>query len=172
MKKKYWIYLVLLLTVLLYSYPVTLLQVVDGVKKDQILYQAFAKPHDRFTVQWVHSVSKQPVIETYQINSDFTISIYEMLFNENGPNLPSGPENGTKWEIKNGMFRVYNYDIIFDEVPVRIGQVIANHTLIYKNDIVELKNISRPGGFVTIRACKIPLIKYMHKEVKLWLKIK
>ncbi|SET07385.1 protein of unknown function [Natronincola peptidivorans] len=172
MKKKYWAYTIIILVSLLLLYPVTSIYIVDGISEGSLLYQTLAKEQDRFSIHWIHSVSKQPVIETYIINDDLTIGIYEMIFNEPGPNLPSGPEGGTKWEIKNGTFRVYNYSIIFDEVPVRIGEVIANHTFIYKENEVELKNISRPGGFVTIGAGKIPLIEYLYKEVKLWLKIK
>lgn len=145
---------------------------IDGGDRNNILFVTPVKKQDQFSIQWIHSVTKQPVIETYEIYSDLTIGIYEMLFNENGPNLPHGPEGGTKWEIKDGMFRVYNYNLVFDEVPVRIGEVIANHTLIYKDHVVELKDISRPGGFVRIGANKTPLMKYLYKEVRLWLKIK
>lgn len=152
--------------------PLTVLQVVRGSETEEILYQTVTKPGDRFSVLWIHSVSKQPVIETYEIRDDLRIGIYEMIFDENGPNLPAGPEQGTKWEIKNGQFRVYNYSLVFDEVPVRIGKVIANHTLIYKDEKIPLKEIDRPGGFVKIKAVKISMVKYFFGGVKIWLKMK
>ncbi|MCC5912179.1 MAG: DUF1850 domain-containing protein [Clostridiaceae bacterium] len=172
MKKRTYYIILLLIVVLPLLYPITLLQVVEGTGEEEILYQTFTQPQELFSVRWVHSVSKQPVIETYKINKDYTVGMHEMLFTENGPNLPHGPEGGTKWEIKNGVFRVYNYDLIFEKVPVRIGQVIANHTLVYRDKEVVLKDIDRPGGFVHIRVNKTPFIKYLYKEVQLWLKTK
>ncbi|MFZ5968501.1 MAG: DUF1850 domain-containing protein [Bacillota bacterium] len=163
-------YLILLFLLLAIFIPVHALVVEDGTDGAGILYQTMIRPQDKFTVKWIHSVSKQPVIETYIVNEDLSIGIYEMIFNENGPNLPAGPENGTKWEIKDGYFRVYNYSLKFQKVPVRIGQVIADHTLIYKNIELPLKDISRPGGFVTLRVERMSFGKYIIGGVKLWLK--
>jgi len=126
-----------------------------------VLYETRTNIYDKFTVKWIHSVSKQPVLETYEIQEDLSIKIFEMIFNENGPNLPAGPEQGTKWEIKDGKFRVYNYSLVFDEVPVRIGQVVADHTLIYDNIELPLKEISRPGGYVRIKVVKTSFAKYL-----------
>ena len=138
-----------------------MLQILEGAKGTQVIYETRTKIYDKFTIKWIHSVSKQPVLETYEIQKDLSIKIYEMIFNENGPNLPAGPEQGTKWEIKDGKFRVYNYSLVFNEVPVRIGQVIADHTFIYGNIEFPLKEISRPGGFVRIKVVKTSLGKYI-----------
>ena len=148
-------------------YQITVLEIIDD-KEERLIYQTFTKPHEKFSIMWIHSVSKQPVTETYIINEDLSIGIYEMVFKEPGPNLPSGPEGGTLWEFKDGKFRVYNYDIIFSEVPVRIGQAIANHTFIYKSTEIELKEISRPGGFVKIRVCQMSLFYFLYREVIRW----
>jgi len=149
-----------------FVYPIYVLQILEGAKGMDILYQVRTKPHDRFTIKWIHSVSKQPVLETYEIQENLRIGIYEMIFNENGPNLPAGPEQGTKWEIKDGLFRVYNYSLIFDEVPVRIGQVVANHTLLYKNIELPLKEISKPGGFIRIRVIKTSFAKFIFGGIR------
>jgi hypothetical protein len=157
----------ILIIVFLNIYQITVLEIIDD-KEERLIYQTFTKPHEKFSIMWIHSVSKQPVTETYMINEDLSIGIYEMIFNEPGPNLPSGPEGGTLWEIKDGKFRVYNYDIILSEVPVRIGEVIANHTVIYKNTEIELKRLSRPGGFVKIRVCRMSLFYFFYREVIRW----
>lgn len=153
--------IILTLIIGVFTYPVYELQILEGPVGSKVLYRTRTYPSDRFTIMWIHSVSKQPVFETYVIQGDLRISIYEMLFNENGPNLPAGPEQGTKWDIKDGTFRVYNYSIVFDEVPVRIGQVIANHTLLYKNIELPLKDVSKPGGFVRIKVVKTSFAKYI-----------
>lgn len=116
---------------------------------------------DTFSIHWKHSVTKQPVIETYFIQEDLTIGIKEMYFNEHGPNLPAAPVDGTKWEIEDGMFRVFNYSVSFDKVPVRIGQEVADHTFYYAHHEIPLRELARPGGFVEIEATTISLLKYL-----------
>jgi len=161
MKKGILLTFVIIIIIIIFFYPVYILQILDGSKGIKVLYETRTKINDKFTIKWIHSVSKQPVLETYEIQKDLSIKIHEMIFTENGPNLPAGPEQGTKWEIKDGKFRVYNYSLSFYEVPVRIGQVIADHTLIYKDIELPLKEISRPGGFVRIRVTKGSLAKYL-----------
>ncbi len=151
--------------------PVTVLRITEQERDPSIsrqLIQFDAQTGDTFSLVWIHSVTKQPVTEVYRINDDLTIGIVEMFFNEHGPNLPSGPEGGTKWEIKDGMFRVYNYDTIFEALPVRIGQVVADHTFLYKEHRIALRELSRPGGFIHIRAQRINALQYLFEEGKQW----
>ncbi|SFH91563.1 hypothetical protein SAMN05192551_104158 [Tindallia magadiensis] len=146
---------------------VTVLQILDPAKDDQLLYQERIEPGNSFSIHWKHSVTKQPIIETYYIQQELTIGIREMLFNEHGPNLPAGPEGGTKWEIKDGMFRVYNYNVSFKRLPVRIGREVADHTFYYDHHEVPLRELASPGGFVEIEATNISLLKYyMRREVR------
>lgn len=159
--KKYILITIIIIILTAFIYPVYVLQILEGSEGYSVLYQTRTKLYDRFTVKWIHSVSKQPIYETYEIQDDLSIKIFEMIFNENGPNLPAGPEQGTKWEIKDGKFRVYNYNLVFDEVPVRIGQVVANHTLIYNDINLPLKEISRPGGFVRLKVVKTSFAQYI-----------
>lgn len=141
---------------------------VEKEEESQLLYHTLVRPGEIFSVKWIHSISKQPVTETYKIRKDLRIQIYEMIFNHHSPNLPSFPVEGTKWEIKNGTYRVYNYNRSYKELLVRIGIVIANHTLYIKNDIIPLKELYKPGGLVKFRIDKIPFIKYLREEVIIW----
>lgn len=140
--------------------PVTVLQINEPAKDNQLLYLVRINPMDSFSIHWTHSVTKQPVIETYYVQEELTIGIEEMLFNEHGPNLPAGPEGGTEWEIKDGMFRVYNYNVSFDKLPVRIGQEVADHTFYFSHHEVPLRELASPGGFVEIEVTDISLLKY------------
>jgi len=153
--------------------PITALQVYDEgreLEKSHLLKQWRSNPGDEFSIVWTHSVTHQPINEVYIINDDLTIGIVEMTFNEHGPNLPSAPEGSTRWEIKDGMFRVYNYDTVFEKLPVRIGQVVADHTLYYQKQTIPLRELSRPGGFITIQARRIIIIQFLFEEGRLWMK--
>lgn len=158
--------IIIILSILSF-YRITLLQVyvVDkGPNFNKVLLQLPVKPGEKFSVNWTHSVSLRPVIETYKIENDLNISIYEMIFDSFSANLPASPDYNTIWEFKDDHIRVYNYDVIFDAVPVVIGKVVANHTLYVKDSIVPLKDIYKPGGYVKIRAVKKSLIKYVIEE--------
>ncbi len=96
---------VCLLTLLLVLSSVSVLQIREPSNNNQLLYQLRMNPNDSFSIHWIHSVTKQPVIETYYVQEELTIGIKEMLFNEHGPNLPAGPEGGTKMgNLKMGCF--------------------------------------------------------------------
>lgn len=151
----------------LYLYPITLLQVYvadKGPDYNNVLLQLPAKPGEFFSVKWIHSVSLRPVIETYKIEEDLKISIYEMKFDSFSANLPASPDYDTKWEFHDDYIRVYNYDVIFDAVPVVIGKVVADHTLQFRDTAIHLKDIYKAGGFVKIRVVNKNLLDYIMEE--------
>ncbi len=153
---------------ILVFWPIYVLEVrIDGSEK--LVYQQTAKLGDTFDVVWTHSVTLQPVIETYRLDAPGKIPIVQMIFDDNGPNLPAHPEFNQKWTITGGKFIVTNYDRIFERVPVTIGAVISNHTLKYAGKEVQLKDKYRPGGYVHIGLVKNYLPEYLLKEVELWL---
>ncbi|MEN1761197.1 DUF1850 domain-containing protein [Anoxynatronum sibiricum] len=152
--------------------PVAVLQIYEEERQPSSITRLAQYPIEKgetFTIIWTHSVTRQPVTEVYRLNDDLTIGIEEMLFNEHGPNLPSGPEGSTLWEIKNGMFRVYNYDMVFEALPVRIGQMVADHTLVIRHKTIPLQELSRPGGFITIHPRQTNALQYLFEEGRLWL---
>lgn len=154
---------------ILFFIPVYILEVrADG--SERLVYQQQAKPGDTFDVVWIHSVTLQPVIETYQLDAPGRIPLVQMIFNDNGPNLPAGPEFNQKWTISNGKFIVSDYDRVFERVPVTIGAVTADHTLLYKGKSVPLKEKYRPGGYVHIGLVKANYLEYLLKGVEIWLK--
>lgn len=161
--------MIILIALMMMSF--TVLQITEVERQPaetRLLAQWRTSPGDTFTLIWTHSVTYQPVTEVYRINDDLTIGIVEMLFNEHGPNLPSAPEGSTRWEIKDGMFRVYHYDAVFEELPVRIGQVVADHTFYYQEHTIALRELSRPGGYVIIRARRMNAVHYLFEEGRLW----
>lgn len=148
-------------------FKVSVLQVVvadKGDNENKVLMSTLVDEGETFEVNWIHSVSKRPVIEKYKILETDKITIDEMKFDTFSANLPARPDYDTKWEYKKDHIRVYNYDVEFDEVPVVIGQVVADHILCIKNKVVYLRQLYRPGGFVHIKVKKMNFIKYIVKE--------
>ena len=159
--------LIILLIIFSLFIPLYILEVVD--QNNQIVYQQMAKVNGYFDIRWTHSVTLQPVIETYKLEGIDRIPIVKMVFDDYGPNLPAQPEEDQIWIIKDGQYIVTNYNRYFQKVPVTIGAVIADHTLIYNTKETVLKDIYRPGGFVYIQLSKKSISQYLVKEVEIWL---
>ncbi len=149
--------------------PVHVLEVrVDG--SEELVYQQRAKTGGLFDIHWIHSVTLQPVVETYRLEAPGRIPIVKMTFDEFGPNLPAHPEFNQYWVIEGGKFYVLGYELVFDRVPVTIGAVIANHTLIYDGLTTPLKDVYRPGGYVHIGLMRKTFSQYLIEEVEIWQK--
>lgn len=154
--------IVLLISIVTF-YQINVLQVYifdKGPNYNDVIFQDAVGNEDLFSVHWIHSVSRRPVIETYKIENNNQISIHEMIFDSFSANLPARPEYNTKWEFFDDHIRVTNYDVIFDAVPVVIGKIVADHTLYFKDKIVPLKDLYKPGGYVKIRVVRMSLIEY------------
>jgi len=150
----------------LFFWPIYSVEVrIDGT--EELIYRQSASPDEEFDVVWVHSVTLQPVTETYKLEAPGRIALVRMVFDDNGPNLPARPEGRQKWTIAEGKFIVTDYDLIFERVPVTIGAVISDHTLVYKGNAVPLKDIYRPGGYVHIGFAKNSLLQYLLKGVEI-----
>lgn len=159
----------ILVLILFFLSPIYVLEVKTD-KAEELLYQQLASLGETFEIQWIHSVTLQPVSEFYRLEELNRIPLVKMIFDDNGPNLPARAEYEQSWIIEDGKFIVIGYDRIFERVPVRIGAVIADHILIYKDKQISLKDLYRPGGLVYIGLKKSCRAEYLAKEVKIWLK--
>jgi hypothetical protein len=140
----------------------------DG--SEDLVYQQLAEIGDLFDVRWIHSVTLQPVVETYRLEAPGRIPIVKMTFDEFGPNLPAHPEFNQYWVIEDGEFSVLGYDLVFERVPVTIGAVVADHTLVYDGRFTRLKDVYRPGGYVHIGLARKTFSQFLIEEVEVWWK--
>lgn len=169
MNKFVQLFIILLIIFSLFFVPITVLEVRTN-DTNAMVYQQMAKLGNTFDVRWKHSVTLQPVIETYKLEGYDKISLIQMVFDDNGPNLPAQPWEEQQWTIQDGKFIVTNYNKYFTKVPVTIGAIIADHTLIYNGKETSLRDVYRPGGFVYISVTKNNVYQFLTKEVGLWKK--
>src|SRR5690554_1563713 len=81
---------------------------------EELVFQQVSNINDYFDIYWIHSVTLQPVIETYRLEKPGRISIVKMTFDEFGPNLPARPEFGQYWVIEDGKYNVLGYEQVFN----------------------------------------------------------
>ncbi|WP_084413563.1 DUF1850 domain-containing protein [Desulfovirgula thermocuniculi] len=150
------------------AFKITALEIVHG-RSGALLYRQTVQPGEKFHLVFTHSVSRQQVVEIYEIRPDGRLAVVEMDFDTNGPNLPAGPEGTTRWIIEKNRFRVTGYELTLEEISLFVGQVVANHRLIIGNKEVSLQEVAGPGEYVKIKAACSPLAEHVWKEAQLWL---
>ena len=154
------------LALLAANWPWWVLEVFDP-DSGRVLWRHRVEAGQEFTVAWIHSISKQEVRETYRVEGPGSLRLEAMVFPEPGPNLPANPDEGTRWEIGKGSFRVTGYDQVLPEVSVGLGNWIARHRLLLDGQEVCLGELHPAGGLVRLRVRTLTLAKYLLQEVRL-----
>ncbi len=105
----------------------------------------------RFHIQYTHSVHHTPVKETYKINENKEIVQTELAYKNFAIGMPSNATGEEKFVEKDGTYYITNMNRIFPYIDVRIGQIIANHTLILNNDEFPLDQVVEPGSWIRLK---------------------
>jgi len=152
------ILLSLLLLIFLYPhYPVLVIMTPD---EKRILWSAPTYAGEKFTIRYTHSVAYTDVDEIIRVGKGELIidaSIYESF----GAGLASAPEGNQQMEMKDGKVILSNLDIHQPYIQLGIGQVVANHRLIYRGKLIPLKEISPPGSSIRFAIRKENLLKHI-----------
>ncbi|MBO8170488.1 MAG: DUF1850 domain-containing protein [Bacillaceae bacterium] len=106
-----------------------------------VVYKKILKVDETITLDYIHSVTEQPVYEIFYVRDVHTLALREMRYDSFGANLPVGLEQmdgeRTEFIVEDGYYKIdYIPDRSFDSVPLRVGQVIANHKLVFEDGTV------------------------------------
>jgi hypothetical protein len=152
--------------VALLCYPVTALTVRSSRDKG-LLWAVPASTGAQFRLTWIHSVSKTPVSETYVISADAKLCLKEMVFEDEGPGMPSSPEGGTTWRIEGAKVFVTGYSSCLDRLA--LGVAPFGHRLQAGAWDMNLVAEIGPDRLVSVRIERTPLILIILAEVRQWL---
>jgi hypothetical protein len=146
----------LLFFVFLFFFPYK--QVIAFTYEDQAQLLAYLslEKDKTFQIQYTHSIHLSDVIETYRI-SDEEIIQTELAYEEFAVGMPSNAEGDEVFEEIAGTYYIKNMNRSFPFFDLRIGQVRANHRLIYQNNTFTLSHYLKPGIWVRISPKKITL---------------
>ena len=78
---------------------------VFDAKANRTLLRNWVQPGDRFTLSYLHSVSKSRVSGTFEVTAAYEISVRETIFGSFGPGLPD-VRPGDDYEVKGGLIRL------------------------------------------------------------------
>jgi len=106
---------------------------------------------DTFSIRFIHSVHRTPVEEFYRVSDHWDIVLERVEYESYGVGNPSGVEAGERFRNEDGKLIVEGMDRRYDAIPIRIGQVIANHELNINGTSTPLSAWSEPGSLVILQ---------------------
>jgi hypothetical protein len=112
-----------------------------------------------FGIKYTHSIHLSDVVESYKITRNQRIQQYELMYEDFAIGMPSNAEKGETFEQINGAYYIKNMKRDFPFFHLRIGQVRANHTVIFKNKEYPLSRSIRPGTSVKVEIRKLNFFK-------------
>ncbi|WP_462413371.1 DUF1850 domain-containing protein [Neobacillus sp. Marseille-QA0830] len=117
------------------------------------------KGEGTFKIKYTHSIHLSDVVESYKILPEKRIRQYELMYAETAVGMPANAEEGETFEQKNGKYYIKNMKRIFPYFYLRIGQVRANHRVIFQNKEYQLSKSIRPGTSVKVEIRKLNLLQ-------------
>jgi hypothetical protein len=116
---------------------------------------------DSFKIKYKHSIHLTDVIESYRVTKQGNIRQYELEYENYAIGMPSGASEGEIFEAKDGKYYIKNMKRDFPSFVLRVGQVRANHTLLYKNKAYPLAEYIEPGTRVIVQIKKLNVIQQL-----------
>lgn len=108
-----------------------------------------------FKIKYTHSIHLSDVIESYRINDDGQIQQFGLEYEDFAIGMPSEAGEGELFEEIDGKYFIRNMKRTFPFIDLRIGQVRANHTLIYREHQYILSDFIEKGTWVRIKSEKL-----------------
>lgn len=121
----------------------------------KILAYILMSEEKKFKIKYTHSIHLSDVVESYIVTKDGQIQQYELMYEDYAIGMPSNASEGEIFEQKDGKYYIKNMKLVFPFFNLRIGQVVANHTVIYKNGEYALSDYMEPGTSVRIKIAKL-----------------
>ncbi|WP_232697729.1 DUF1850 domain-containing protein [Brevibacillus daliensis] len=150
--------LMLIVTVLFFPYQDML--VVRDDRTQKLVWQDTLKGNKRFSIRWIHSIHGTPIEEYYAAKGD-QLLLEQVSFKDYGIGVDSGLQANEKLVMKNGTFFIENMNRKYPAIHLFIGQVRANHTLLYEGRSIPFGSIAKPGTPVSIQVERRSLIQMM-----------
>ncbi|MEC2129503.1 DUF1850 domain-containing protein [Brevibacillus centrosporus] len=143
--------LLLLAAVTLFCFiPVIPSLVIRDTLSHELMWSRSITADTTFGIRWTHSIHRSLIEEQYRIQSG-QIVLSEMSFHDYGIGMENELSPGEELVISDGVFRIRHMNRIFPALHLFIGQVRANHTLLFAGEEIPLGTIDRPGSAITIQ---------------------
>ncbi|WLR53793.1 DUF1850 domain-containing protein [Mesobacillus subterraneus] len=153
--------LIIFFAIILINIPYKQALVFQAPESNDILCYVPIQTGGVFKIKYKHSIHLSDVIESYKVTDNHKISQYELEYEDFAIGMPSEVADGENFEMKDGKYYITNMNREFSHFDLRLGQVRANHTLIYENLTYPLSKAIEPGTRVRIKIEKISILEQL-----------
>ena len=122
--------------------PVKSLTLRDG--EDKLLAVYPLANGKTFSVRYIHSVQKTPVLEIFFINTEGVIELRETIYEDFGAGLPFLMDGKKVFSSGGGKFRISGYAQPLRQIIFRIGR-FADYHLLVRNKEIPFTRFGTPG---------------------------
>ncbi|MDQ0243858.1 hypothetical protein J2S09_001403 [Bacillus fengqiuensis] len=110
-----------------------------------------------FQIKYTHSIHLSDVLETYEIDRKGIVTQKQLEYEDFAIGMPSDAQGNEKFIEKDGRYIIADMNRTFEYVDLRIGQIVANHTLLYKKKEIPFSSFIKEGTWIRIDYRRISL---------------
>ncbi len=145
MRNKHLLWVVLsILFVLLLFWKLGSTLVITSNDTGRVLWSHSVSEGEQFIIRYTHSVARTEVDEVIRVGDEELI-IDSTIYESFGAGLPSTIGQGQTIRREGGKVIIGSINQPVPRIDLYVGQVIANHTLLFQGDILPLSTLSKPG---------------------------
>ncbi len=163
MPKAKWLLFVIILssTVAIFFCPVFVFTIRDA--NDTVVYAGTIGINDTFSIKFMHSVAKRPVVETFGLGAGKKIALLETEYDSFGAGLPFEVKGGQRFIVRDGKFKIVGYNYEVPNLAIRVGR-FADHRFIFRGEEIRLADLARPGEALAFSVEEVPLLWYVSER--------
>lgn len=99
---------------------------------------------EKFSVRYIHSVQKTPVLEIFRLDFREGIELRETVYTDFGAGLPFLVEGRAVFESGGGKFRIYGIQRHLPDIVFRVGR-FADYRLLFRERDIPFTQFEKPG---------------------------
>lgn len=162
--RQYAIIVIAVIVVVLSSMPVNKVLQISSVKHNDIVAHIPVSDREEFTITFIHSVNKRPVIDYYRVEG-LQLVVFKSRYDSFGAGMPEMSIDGMELKLEaNGMLELSNINRRLDAVTVFVG-TIAQHSLQIKQQDIPLTQWVLPGEPLEFKITKVSYLELWRGRV-------
>ncbi|MFB1097144.1 DUF1850 domain-containing protein [Terribacillus sp. JSM ZJ617] len=103
------------------------------------------------SIRYTHSIHRSDVTEEYTIKQT-RLYPFQLVYEDTAVGMPANAKSGEAFEMKDGKYYIRNMKGYQDALNLTIGEVVANHQLVYQKHSYSLQDNIGPGVSIKIQA--------------------
>lgn len=130
-----------------------------------LLYARSVRPGERIALSYLHSVTKRPVEETWEVSPRALLILRETAFDTFGAGLPAEPGPGERLALERGKIRLTGMRRELPGLRLAVGQT-ADHTLRFGREDLALRALAEPGACLRLDVRRRPWWRSLYRRIR------